>query len=532
MKQPHTILRLAAVLLLAFLAGCPVVKHYQLKGAVEAYRRQLRAQGEKLTIAELTPPPPTNGPNGAPALSFAASQLGSLQNPVPAMTAVAPGRARVAWAEAVLPAEDTTNLWPVLAAAVETNQATLDAVRAALASPVLQFDLNYSLGPELPLPHLASLKKAAQWLASATLLDLHEGRAPEAWEDLRATSALATRYGDEPLLISQLVSIAINQILLSATWEAIQAPGWTDDQLAELQAAWASPDFLRRAEASFAMERAMGRQIFAQCRDSYDEYRSMVDFPLAGGPSANASGLLDYGEEFLKHPAAVLRRTPIGYLAWRWLWSYEDELVEAQHCQAALEAVRTARSDLAFNTALKNFDTAADRVSKSHPHADDWLPFNTREVMRSVLLKLADIQMERRLVVAAIAVRRYQLRHGRNPGELRALVPEFLAAVPLDPMDGRPLRYRLDADGSFLLYSVGEDGVDNGGDPSPVVNASTAAMKTWWRARDAVWPRPAGAAEVVAWETEEARRHPQARTVGRPALPAAPAGAAPTNSSQ
>lgn len=520
------------MLLAAPLAGCPAVKHYQLKAAVEAYRQRLRAQGEKLTIAELPPLPPTNGPNGAPALYSAASQLGSLRDPVPAMSAVAPGRARVAWTQAVLPTEDTTNLWPRLAAEVETNQAVLAAVRAALASPVLRFDLDYSLGPALPLPHLARLKDAAQWLTAATLLDLHEGRATEAWEDLRASAALAENYGDEPLLISQLVSIAINQIVLSATWEAIQAPGWGDDQLAELQTAWASPDFLRRAEASFAMERAMASQVFAQCRNSYEEYRSLASSAMTGGASANASGLLDYGEEFLKAPGAVLRRTPIGYLAWRWLWSYEDELVQAELWQAALEATRMARADSTFTTALKHFDGAVARVLKSHPNADDWLPLIDGGVMRNLLLRLADVETERRVFVTAIALGRYHLRHGRDPAELSALVPEFLAAVPRDPMDGQPLRYRLNPDSSFLLYAVGEDGVDNGGDPSPVVTSSARQIKAWWRARDAVWPRPASDAEVAAGETEEARRHPKARTVSRPALPPANGGTATTNSSK
>jgi hypothetical protein len=42
------------------------------------------------------------------------------------------------------------------------------------------------------------------------------------------------------------------------------------------------------------------------------------------------------------------------------------------------------------------------------------------------------------------------------------LVPEFLPQLPADPFNGQPLRYVMQPD-HYLLYSVGQDGVDNGG---------------------------------------------------------------------
>jgi len=64
----------------------------------------------------------------------------------------------------------------------------------------------------------------------------------------------------------------------------------------------------------------------------------------------------------------------------------------------------------------------------------------------------------------AIAVRMYQVDRGRRPDTLRDLVPDYLAAVPQDPMDepGRPIRYINDPE-IPLLYSVGRDGRDDGG---------------------------------------------------------------------
>jgi hypothetical protein len=63
---------------------------------------------------------------------------------------------------------------------------------------------------------------------------------------------------------------------------------------------------------------------------------------------------------------------------------------------------------------------------------------------------------------AALAAERYRLAKGRWPESLDALVPAFLAEVPADPFDGRPLRLRRLPDG-LVIYSVGPDRTDDGG---------------------------------------------------------------------
>lgn len=103
------------------------------------------------------------------------------------------------------------------------------------------------------------------------------------------------------------------------------------------------------------------------------------------------------------------------------------------------------------------------------------------------------------MVYAAIALKRYELRYGRSPESLVSLAPEFLTDVPHDFMDGRPLQYRPNGDGSFILYSVGEDGQDNGGDPLPAVSDQHRQNDAPWIGRDWVWPQ--AVAEVNAGES-------------------------------
>ena len=71
-------------------------------------------------------------------------------------------------------------------------------------------------------------------------------------------------------------------------------------------------------------------------------------------------------------------------------------------------------------------------------------------------------QAEMRCTAAALAVERYRLKHGRWPERLDDLAPTFLKAVPADPFDGKPLRYRHDEQG-VVVYSVGADRRDDGG---------------------------------------------------------------------
>lgn len=68
-----------------------------------------------------------------------------------------------------------------------------------------------------------------------------------------------------------------------------------------------------------------------------------------------------------------------------------------------------------------------------------------------------------RLVLCALAICSYRLRHHRPPAQLSDAglsVPETA-----DPWSGRPFVYRATG-GDYILYSVGPDGIDGGGAPA------------------------------------------------------------------
>jgi hypothetical protein len=354
------------------------------------------------------------------------------------------------------------------------------------------------------------LKKSSLWLSDVAMLAMHERDTNTAWENLRAEANLVRMNHSEPLLISQLVRIAITQIAVGTLWGAIQYPGWSDAQLAELQTNWDSFDLLDHLESSFAMERVSGAPEFEKMRSSFSNYNNVVNpaFFASSNPRYDSLG------QVLANPAEGIK-AHLHYRAWKSQVSYEEELVTMQVWQAAIAAVRRMRTNDAFVPEWNNFLLEATNILKSHPGWEKRFAFTGDSLMgfgeegingviSKFLSKAADAENARRMAVTAIALERFRLEHGEYPAELQQLIPKYLPKSPIDLMDGKPLRYRRKEGGTFLLYSAGEDGKDDGGDSSPPPSSAVDGWgsKQWYRMRDAVWPMPATPDEVKKYEAE------------------------------
>jgi hypothetical protein len=114
---------------------------------------------------------------------------------------------------------------------------------------------------------------------------------------------------------------------------------------------------------------------------------------------------------------------------------------------------------------------------------------------------------ERRLAATALALRLYAADHGGSyPKTLDELVPKYLPAVPTDPFTtgSRPLKYSAADPAAPSVYSVGEDGADDGGSSAPVRSRQRASNLGRWDTKDAVLQMKASA--LVMSEEEEAKR--------------------------
>lgn len=71
-----------------------------------------------------------------------------------------------------------------------------------------------------------------------------------------------------------------------------------------------------------------------------------------------------------------------------------------------------------------------------------------------------------RSALVALVAERYRLDKGAFPPTSDGLVPGYIGAIPRDPYDGQPLRYRLTEQGA-VVYAIGENMVDDGGQARP-----------------------------------------------------------------
>jgi hypothetical protein len=479
----------------------PVVRHYQLRFAVANYVAELKAKGEPMDLAQVIPPPVPPEQNGVPFITNALANLKSESlvgsNPPPAMRAISPGKAMVGWQQPDIRSSDGTNKWEDLGRELAAAKSGLDSFQSLTNHPVLDFNLDYQKGFDLQLPDLALLKRSAQWLSASAIYNLHQGNTTNACADVRAILAIAKGEADERIIISQLVRIAIAAIGASATWEILQSPDASDDEMAQMQQEWQSLDFVKSMEQALVFERAQDLQEFSQTRTSTEKFNKFWGyFYTPTGPIEN-----DLDQMGPIHRSLLLQKWD--ELRWRWFWSYQDELYGLQSLQVVIGATRIAGTNESFQMVQSFTDTHLNSLYAKRHSIN---PMNglrdafSANAMNASLRKAVRIETARNVVVVAIAIKRYELQHHQLPATLDDLTPDLLQTVPIDCMDGQPLRYRPNSDGTFLLYSVGTDGKDDGGDSSLQKNIQSSNF--YWQndhALDWVWPQPATETEIQAY---------------------------------
>ena len=452
---------------------------FSSRSTLQKYERELRAKGETLTFAELTRGRQPNAVDSHALITNAVAKLGGGRlNPglLEPRRYFRLGQAIVSWRQ-VSPiwkqsaGPGTSVTWEEFAVQMQAEQTTLWEIRQALTEPAAD------AGPATNMftsrrVNFVAIRTAAHWLVGAAEDDLHQGRLDEGLQDLEALGALARMERDECTLVAQMIRVAIAGLGLATTWEALQAPGWTEPQLERLQKAWEPVDLVEAAEKGMVGEQACGYELFTLARRSNGhQFRTVWSTGSSASKATFENMLMDH----LYLPAYKLTSIDA------------DELFYLETMQEGITALRLVKAHRPWPEANQAVIKAVARVNQLAGTLDRFrffismmsIPNYTKAGERAV-----HTETERQMTLAAIALKRYQLRHGTLPPSLEALVPELLPAVPYDYMSAKPLGYRLKADGTYVLYSIGEDGKDDGGDPTPPPGTPPGL----WGGRDAVWP--------------------------------------------
>ncbi|MSU59078.1 MAG: hypothetical protein EXS35_13075 [Pedosphaera sp.] len=459
------------------------------RSALAAYKAALRAKGEKLTVEELGYPRPPESSTNLNLLLAGVDQIASVKfepGSLELMRFVGAGRAEVTWAEPELRAvwswgaKTNAATWEIFSSQFATNAEALQDIRDAVQVPPRYFYNDPTNFPRQMKAPFVQMRKAAQWLAGDAVAALHAGHLDRACTDVHALTQLSQFNREDLTLVCQMIRTAIVGSGLAVTWEALQARGWSEENLAAQQKDWETVDVADAFERGMIGERAWGEATITHmralgARERADFFR-FGGYPGGNPPSRRSAE--DFFSQFVLMP----------------LWaanSEADEMFFLQFHQKSLDAFRLLRTGtpmVEINRQLKtNVDELVSVIDK--PLTRYRYLFSAIAIPNFTRAGQTCIRHEtqRRLTITVIALERFRLSNGKLPKELDALVPQFLSAVQIDPMSAKPLCYRTNADGSFTLYSVGEDGRDDGGDP----NASNVTNKFGlWEGKDAVWPAP------------------------------------------
>ena len=479
-RRSKKLLWLAIALIVAGAIGWLILSG-KSSGAAEKYKAELRAKGEKISFADLGfPKPPEDGAgimrltNATSRISLSGLSAGSFTSP----SFAGLGRQRVLWLADGMERDYATNRVPFtqVSASLAAVSNELAEVRAAVEQPLRWFQFhpagyftNFAGVTKYPF---VEMRNAAQALYLDGIAALHTGDLVRARQDHHALIQLTEFHREDPTLVAAMIRVAISGLNLQFTWQALQHTNWTESDLRAMQMDWERVDLLAAMETGLTGERAATEMIFAMARE-----RGLGWIQQAMNPSVPPK------------PLDTMRDSFLGML-----WNAdEDELLAFRHHQTTLEAIRALRAGgnwLEAHAAIKSQQQVLNQTL-GNPKGLDRFKYQVSAIAFPNLSKATQTAVRsetlRRLTVAAIALQRFHLRHQRWPETLTELAPEFLATVPVDPMSAEPVRYRREADGGFVLYSVGEDGKDNSGDPTPPNNLSKSDP---WNGLDYVWPRP------------------------------------------
>jgi hypothetical protein len=350
---------------------------------------------------------------------------GAWQAAFAATMKVLPGRQLSSGALPPSPGEPWTDL-PAVESYLGECTAAFAAIEKAVATPgdcLFLKDFDEFFG--IVLSHVDGARQAELLLTYRAFARAHRGDYARATDDIHSLLRLAETLRLEPIFVTQLV----RQFLIRHTLEVLEVlvvPGaFSDAQLASVQDALSQIDLHPAMAIATIGERVAGLQYFETPTD-----------------------------DNLQPVPALVHQT----------WTSENP---AQFMAMMREFLAAARSPWPQPLVLtREYDSlAVEQASVKAPLGlGKWFsPSKSGGSMRQNLIGAAREAARIRAAVVALAAVRFRQEAGRRPKTLEELVPAQLEKLPTDPFTGRSLHMQEKA-GGLVVYSVGIDGADGGGE--------------------------------------------------------------------
>jgi hypothetical protein len=297
------------------------------------------------------------------------------------------------------------------------------------------------------IPELSARRATGKLLSCAFQYHHHTGGHAEAVEALRDACAHAEAFGQlRGHMVGCLVLQAIEGLTVSTMEHIVPTLMVTDAARApEPDIAAASRERVEALLTALLDERYLRENWrWAMHGDRVDALQYAQPGTLAAflGPAVVPPARVSAPAEYVTRPMIKL-----------------DILMMLEHYSAMI-AVADAATCPQAQTMVPRYP-AFDSGIERNVHFLSRLALPTADQTVELFFRMV---AQRRLAATALAIRLYELDHGRRPPRLEELVPFYLPGMPVDPFTAEPdpIRYLPDAPRA-LLYSVGRDGVDDGG---------------------------------------------------------------------
>lgn len=277
-----------------------------------------------------------------------------------------------------------------------------------------RYPINLTQGFATLLPHLAQLRSLSHLLKWEAVWQSAKGNKNDSLNAVRTGFAIAASLENEPLLISELVRIAILNQALIALERVLTEQELTEPELISFT------NLLDRAQeqGKISMQRAMKGERAAAISAFKMDFKTFESL-MAGSSGAEPWEILLFE---LRRSLGVNDQDMAYYLAR--MADYDTALQQD------------------YPAMLQQTKTITDRFQQ------DFGKSRIRFMISGMILPSLEKGTERAAISAAqlrcarmaLAIERYRLKNGTLPS-LDVLVPDFLETIPLDPVSNEPIYY-------------------------------------------------------------------------------------------
>ena len=334
-------------------------------------------------------------------------------------------------------------------------EAEFDLIRTALRRPYARMEGNYSRPFEIPIPNFVTLRNLAQTLSQMAHCHLLLKQPDEAVADLRFVhdlrkSLLGKPSGKPMTLVSAMIHVAITGLYTTVVEEGLQTHAWQEKQLIEIESQLSEITLAEPVREAFHCELAAVCHAFEQ-----ESFGKLMDMSVVVEGGRREKGAIDrIGDGIKRQKLRIYDCAPRG-------WLQQNLVVHAQLMRMINESLQGFGNDVSprlIEDAQQKLEGKLAELSLFNLIAKIGIP-NSRRAIQSTTRNQTTVHLS----IIAIALERHFLAHKQYPETLDALVPQFIAKLPHDVINGQPLKYRRTETGGFILYSVGWNEKDDGG---------------------------------------------------------------------